>query len=407
MLKTKISESVKILEAMPNGSTGEKVFKVILISEGLGNRHNLNYYGPEAITSAVKMYEGRWCFLNHQDQIEEQALPERDIRDKAGWYAKLGLMTDKGVSACAGELHCDLSESGRMLAEKLASALAYKKQFTESESEYCGLSVNGDGDAEKRDMTIDGIKMQVNYVTQFTVGESCDLVTSPARGGRGLAVLKESQGRVAPKEENIMEKALNSMKSALALIRESLKSVEGDAKKKLSVEAQTLEATVQTLEKKKEDESSEAEGMFKKKEEESESAFKSRLSKMKSTICKAMGENDGGDEEDEEKKKSAEAKKPDSDTAEAKREAVTSFMAKSGLPKEAYSDDKISRLSALPYREAKAVITDDAKLVEATRIETAKALDIPVASLRGGVRESAETKSNDESFQESFKKEKF
>ena len=133
---------------------------------------------------------------------------------------------------------------------------------------------------------------------------------------------------------------------------------------------------------------------------------------MKAGIDKALkgckdSEEAEDDGEDEDKKKAAEAKKTDADTAEAKREAVTGFMAKSGLPADSYSDDKISRLSALPYREAKALITDDAKLVEATRIETAKALNISVASLRGGVRESADNGDNNAKLQEAFTKEKF
>ncbi|MFA5937358.1 MAG: hypothetical protein WC822_05810, partial [Candidatus Paceibacterota bacterium] len=84
ILKTRIRESARLLEAMADGAGGEKVFKVALISEGLGNLRQKNYYGPEAIDSAREVYEGKCCYINHQDSIEEESLPERDIRDKAG-----------------------------------------------------------------------------------------------------------------------------------------------------------------------------------------------------------------------------------------------------------------------------------------------------------------------------------
>ena len=408
----KISESIRVLEALADSPTGEKVFKVILISEGLGNTHNMNFYGPGAITSAIKIFDGQWCFLDHQDGIEKKALPERSIRDKAGWYAKLRQMIDKGKAACGGELYCDLSESGRMLAEKLASALAYKKQFAESDKEYCGLSVNGDCDVEKRTMTVNGEELEVNYVLAFSVGESCDLVTSPARGGRGLAVISESvNGHVAQnrKESNIMKKALEAIKSALATIRESLRSAEGDAKAKLSKKAKTLEVQVKALEEEDESEESETEALFKKKEGEDEAGFKSRMSKIKAAAMKALGEKceSDGEDEDEDEDVPPAKKKDDADTAEAKREAVTSYMLRSGLPTGAYSEAKVTRLATLKFKEAKATIEDDAKLVESTRTETAKALNISVASLRGGTRETADTGSNDDKLQEAFNKEKF
>ena len=119
--RTRINESVRILEALPDGPNGEKIYKVVLITEGLGNLRNKNYYGPESVESAAEVYEGKRCYINHQDEAEAETLPERDIRDLAGYYKNLKVESIDGKKACIGELHCDLSESGRFLAEKIQS----------------------------------------------------------------------------------------------------------------------------------------------------------------------------------------------------------------------------------------------------------------------------------------------
>ena len=206
-----------------------------------------------------------------------------------------------------------------------------------------------------------------------------------------------------------MKEALEAIKSALATIRESLRSAEGDAKAKLSKKAKTLEVQVKALEEEDESEESETEALFKKKESEDEAGFKSRMSKIKAAAMKALGEEceSDGEDEDEDEDVPPTKKKDDADTAEAKREAVTSYMLRSGLPTGAYSEAKVTRLATLKFKEAKATIEDDAKLVESTRTETAKALNISVASLRSGTRETADTGSNDDKLQEAFNKEKF
>ena len=93
------------------------------------------------------------------------------------------------------------------------------------------FSVNGDGDAEPRDIDTDEGSLSVNYVNSFTEeSESCDLVTTPARGGKAVSVIKESQ--VNPKE-NVMKNVIKVLKAAFSKVTESAKKATGEDKKSL------------------------------------------------------------------------------------------------------------------------------------------------------------------------------
>ncbi len=415
MAKTLIKESARLLEALPDGANGEKVFKVVLITEGLGNLRNKNFYGPEAIESAAKVYEGKSCYINHQDAIEEETLPERDIRDKAGYYKNMAVVTLEGGKACIGELHCDLSESGRFLAEKVQSALKYKKDFPDNGMEYCGFSVNGDGDAEKRTMTIAGESMAVNYVTLFTDdSESCDLVTTPARGGKAVSVIRESEVKNHSKENVMKEKLKKMLEAAFNKVTESAKKLTGDAKNPLLEAGKAITEAIKTVEA----EAGEAPAMeadikalFDKKENESESDHVARLTAIKKMVDELLPEEkaempqEAGDEvcpEDGEEEKPApveSARKPlTADELERNLIAVKFLVKESGLPEDCYSESKITQLSKMAFSKAKALIESDAKLAAAILKESG----FPVASLH---RADKETGSNKNAFTESFKKE--
>ena len=375
----------RILEAAQDGPNGEKIFKVILISKGLGNLRNKNFYGDEAIETSVKAFEGRFCYLNHQDEDEMETLPERRVQDKAGFFKGLALMEDKGLPACGGELHCDLSESGKLLADKLRSALLYKQHFPASETEYVGLSVNADGEAEPREMEVDGQIIEVNYVTAITEADSCDLVTTPARGGRGLAVIKEDKaGAVTPiTQEERMKKKLQAL---LAKFAEAMKPVKGEEAKKLTEAVKALETFAREAE-------GEAEGeafdqIMAKREGETDDAHMARLKGMAKKLADKVGNGEDpvappAEEADGEEEGEAES----ADAMEAKRDAVMGLVRESKLPKDSYAEADIARLVKLPYREAKAQIAKDARFAASIL----KQHETPVASLRGGagVQESA------------------
>lgn len=401
----KILESARLLESLPDGPNGEKVFKVCLITEGLGNRRNMNYYGPEAIKSAVKVYEGKFCYINHQSLDEEETLPERDVRDKAGYWKNLVEMEMGmgGPSGCVGELHCDMSESGRLLAEKVQSSLHYKKEFPGIDREYCGFSVNGDGEAERREMEIDGETVVVNYVTAFTEeSESCDLVTTPARGGKALSAIRESETK---DKENSMKNVKKLLSAALSKLTESAKKLTSEQKKPLDEVNKALTEAVKAVEAEGEEEMNEADkvdALLAKREGESEADHSARMKAIGQKIAEMISAEEANGEEDPEKAedpKMAESKrKPTADEMERNLMAIKSLIKESELPEGCYTDSKMNSLARMSFSEAKKVIEGDARLAASILREA----DIPVASLRSGTRETGGRKG---AFLESFKEE--
>ncbi len=403
----RILESARLLEAMPDGPNGEKIFKVCLITEGLGNRRNMNYYGPEAIESAAVVYEGKSCYINHQSLDGEVNLPERDVRDKAGYWKNLSISEVDGRKGCIGELHCDLSESGRFLAEKVQSALNYKKSFPDNGIEYCGFSVNGDGDAERREVEVDGEKQDVNYVLAFTEeSESCDLVTTPARGGKALSAIRESK----PQEENVNKKIKKLLEAALTKLTESAKKATGDSKKPLQEGMKSLSEAVKAVEAEGEgeemNEADQMDAILARREGEAEEDHVARMQAIKKAVDGMLQAEQAEPPQPEEAEEPGAEEKPPkpmesnrkltADDLERNLLAVKSLVKESELPEDCYTDKRYNELARMPFAKAKAAIESDAKLAASILREA----DLPVASLRSGTRETGDRKS---AFVESFK----
>lgn len=410
--RARIKESVRILEALPDGPNGEKIYKAVLITEGIGNLRQRNYYGPEAVESAARVYEGKRCYINHQSAIEEESLPERDIRDLAGYYKNLKVEVIEGKKACVGELHCDLSDSGRFLAEKIQSALQYQKDFPDRTQEYCGFSVNGDGDAEPRDIDTEAGSLSVNYVNSFTEeSESCDLVTTPARGGKAVSVIKESQ---ANPKENVMKNVIKALKTAFSKVTESTKKATGDNKKPLLEVAKALTEAMQAAEAKGEEmEESEAIPAFlAKKEGEAEGDHLARMQAIKKMVDEMLA-GEQAEPQEAMPYDGAELPKPAPAACESRRPltaddlernmlAVKSVMRESGLPEDCYPDTKITKLAKMSFKEAKSIIEGDAQLAASILRESGVE---PVASLRHTAKTKESTGGRKAAFIESFKQE--
>ena len=406
--RARIKESVRILEALPDGPNGEKIYKAVLITEGIGNMRQRNYYGPEAVESARKVYEGKRCYINHQSADEEENLPERDIRDLAGYYKNLKVEVIEGKKACAGELHCDLSDSGRFLAEKIQSALQYQKDFPDRTQEYCGFSVNGDGDAEPREIDTEAGTLSVNYVNSFTEeSESCDLVTTPARGGKAVSVIKESQ---ANPKENVMKNVIKALKTAFSKVTESAKKATGDNKTPLLEVAKALTEAMKLAEAEGEESEGEALPAFlAKKEGESVEDHVARLKAIKKEVDAMIPEEMAEPQEalpaPEEKPAPAacESRRPlTADDLERNMLAVKSVMRESNLPEDCYPDTKITKLAKMSFKEAKAIIEGDAQLAASILRESGME---PVASLRHTAKTKESTGGRKAAFIESFKQE--
>jgi hypothetical protein len=170
--------------------------RVVIITEGLGNLRDRNFYTGDAIKSAAKILAGKPCFLNHPSESEERDRPERSVRDLCGYFVdtRVGTVNDpdtgESLTACYGTLKFDRSESGQRARALVETALTYQKNFPEDKDVYCGISINAGGVSHPGE--VDG--EQVNMVTEIQEAFSADIVTKPARGGKFLALVESAMG---------------------------------------------------------------------------------------------------------------------------------------------------------------------------------------------------------------------
>jgi hypothetical protein len=370
------------IEAMqaPTGAApeGPRV-KCVLITVGLGNRSDMNYYGPECVASGAPLFEGVPCFLDHQAQSESQDRPERSVKDKCGYFKNVHTEQVDGRLGLVAELHFDLSETGRLAYEKALTAIHYKAEMPESDREYVGLSITADGDREPRTMQVDDEVLDVKYVTAFTRVGSVDEVTDPARGGRFLAALVESAAGAMMKRKETRMKLVERAKAAQSALKEGLKDKDmSDAsKKKLAETDSFLTALLKEAEKAAEEAAGDKghaqkqmDGEESEEEEESASAGDPHASVKpghKVTTTKVT-KHDGpaGEEEEEEESGDGDGDddEKDGDAQESKRIAVRSLLKEAGVPKKLWGLDKLVKLS---LKEAKAEIEEKVALIESIR----------------------------------------
>jgi len=230
------STPANVVGADPNAWEGPRV-KVVLITEGLGNQRDMNYYGPEAMASAPGIFEGAACFLDHPSYTEERDIPERRVRDKCGYFKNVMVEIMEGVRSVTAQLHFDLSETGRLGYEKACTALHYQSEFPDSDKEYVGLSINAGGMSDEKEMMIDGRKQTVNYVSQFTEAMSCDIVTLPARGGKFLALVESAAGANL-KNKEVRTMVVKTLQAAQSALKEAMTIDDRDKRKAKMAEAQ-------------------------------------------------------------------------------------------------------------------------------------------------------------------------
>lgn len=365
---TSISESaspISAIEPMPAPLNpaekamlmeGNKV-QVCLITEGLGNRRDMNYYGPEAIDSAPAVFEGAHCYLNHPSYTEERDIPERRVQDMCGYFKNVRVNMTEGTRSVIGELHFDLSETGRMAYDKCCTALHYKTEFPGSDKEYVGLSVNASGESDEKEISLEGETVSVNYVTRFTDAMSCDIVTLPARGGKFLALVESHMGANMRNKEvrTMLVKRLQATQSALKEAMASAKTE--DEKKNLSEALRNVEAVIKDALESESRKSKEAEGKTEaemeaaRKEEEAKCEADKKAAADKAAEEAAKAPND--DDEDDKK---------ESEPMESNRLAVKQLIQESGL-KAGYFD--VEDLAQKGLKEAKAEIARVRRISEA------------------------------------------
>src|SRR3990167_933866 len=173
----------------------QRMVRCIILTEGIGNLKDKNYYTREAVASAAQVFNGKQFFLDHPSETEEHDRPERSVRDLGGFFyrTELGMTKDPDtgdpLAACFATLRFDNSTAGRDAFEKVKMAIEHQQMFPRTKDVYAGISINGGGLSEPD--TING--MQVNKVTKIQEAFSADIVTKPARGGRFLSLIQEAE----------------------------------------------------------------------------------------------------------------------------------------------------------------------------------------------------------------------
>ncbi len=391
---TKMKCSVRVTEALSplTALEGPRV-RVILISEGLGNRMNMNYYGPEAIDSAPAIFEGKPAFLNHPSESEERDIPERRVQDKCGYFKGLHVETLEGKRSLVGELHFDLSDAGRDGYAKALTALHYDAEFPLSTDDYVGLSVNAAGDVIEKTVEVDGQPTEVNYVNKFTSAVSCDIVTVAGRGGRFLALVESAAGASTNKKQedgHMKEKLKKCLEAARSALKEALKETNADkAKLKMAESDKLFDAFFKEAMQQSAD-----------PEEETQEAVETEESDTEeSKAKKEKKEADDGDSEDEEEdpkdKKAMKQKKEKKEKKEANRVVVLALAKEAKVELDEHRLDKLSELS---FQEAKAEIASLKSFKESIVRSAVKAMEVPgthFEKLNEAERAEAGEKNND------------
>jgi len=376
-----IYEAVEVIQAREaaEGSAKEGcIAKVILITEGLGNLRDKNYYGPEAIQSAPAIFEGKPMMVDHPSYSEEKDIPEGRINKTVGYYKNLRVekMAD-GRLACVGECHFDLSEEGMNAFQKSRTAVHYKEDFPRSDQEYVGISVNAEGESEPRKMLINGQEMDVNYVMRFVGARSADMVTIPARGGAFVATVESIAG-ARMKNKEVRMKTVERLQTAQAALKEAKKLEDPELRAKKVIEAEKaiesllkdiLEATAKgkKSEAKKEDEAEDGESI--ETDPDSLSSEDEGEDGERGAMCgedEDAADGDDGDDGDGadagdshttvthkvvKKTGKAALQKQDESHREAHRLAIKQLISESGINPKYFNEGKLLRLSIKEARE--------------------------------------------------------
>lgn len=358
--------------------------KVWLLTEGLGNMRDKNYYGRECIESAPPIFEGSVMMLNHLGYIDEENRPEGDVEKTVAYYRNCKaerVNTPDGLKyALTAEACFDATQEGLNAFEKAKTAVHFRDDFPASDKEYVGISVNAIGESEPRKMMVGGQELDVNYVMRFAEGSrGADMVTLPARGGSFRALVEDIYG-ARPNKEVKMKKLLKTLEASAKALKEAMALTDADLRQKKTLEAQkALDVAVKAVSEASLKPKGEANGQTTVTDgEEAEEAGMQHdpdNANCECEACKPTAEDesadvDGGEDSSHTithkvvskgKAAIAAAGKQEAERKELLKIAVEQLIAESGIDKK-YFD--IPALCAMSFREAKADIGKQRRMHE-------------------------------------------
>jgi hypothetical protein len=171
------------LEESQIDAEGFVVRGVTLIKPGFSTNTDkagrARYYPAETLRKAAGVFEGTRAYLNHPSRSQSNDLPERDVRDIAGYYENVRAADDGRL---VGDMRI-VGQARETIWPLIAEAATRKPGLV-------GLSINALGVTRLGDH--DGRKAVV--VESIPAANSVDIVTTPAAGGGFAGALLASDG---------------------------------------------------------------------------------------------------------------------------------------------------------------------------------------------------------------------
>lgn len=156
----------------------------LVIREGDGNAVDNNYYQRSFVESLIPLLEGADCFYNHESASQAKELPERDVRDKAGWWESPAVedVVDEHGNTVAGGWAKFHPRVGDATVSSLLRTTQEKMRRYPEKAPFVAFSINGFGAGEAGKSPRDG--SDKNLLEVATRLKSVDMVTYAGAGGR-------------------------------------------------------------------------------------------------------------------------------------------------------------------------------------------------------------------------------
>ena len=156
----------------------KREIKVVIISEGKGNKRDKHYYTREAIKSAPRAFEGAQCYADHPSKTEEMDRPKRSVKEIIGYFTGCEIQEMNGLMSLVATLKIVDGDSYQWAWDLAKESVNYAQKYPTED--LVGISINADGKTRKAQINGE----DWNFVDAITDVFSADVVTKPARGGK-------------------------------------------------------------------------------------------------------------------------------------------------------------------------------------------------------------------------------
>ncbi len=196
------------LRSTPAGA-GRRLYKdVTIIKAGLGNQRDRNYYPPSMLEANVQKFDGLRAYADHPSSLDEEVQPERTVRDMVGVYRRPRFVKE-GKEGGRVVADLNLFRSAKWLSDTVDDLIDL------GQADKIGLSINGRGRTVEKQLQLEEAAdpINVNWVEDFLVLRSADVVTEAGAGGGFPQLLESAHG--SSTEETAMKRLNESQQRAI------------------------------------------------------------------------------------------------------------------------------------------------------------------------------------------------